>query len=188
MLLGYPNEEINFTTYGDYLAAMDKVKKGNKMTREEAIIKYYTIMYGSELVNDQKMEWANMELSRKTIEAIEALGLIKFDDKVKKPEQKKYIFFPNTSPGGYNVSVYIEDAIKTFKEYGYKVEKVEQKPKELSAIQMLSVYVGDQKASHIIQHLETSGYRIVKLGKMTTVETHKDIYNMMVINIKQEQS
>lgn len=84
----------------EILEALDFYEKGKTvMTREEAIKKCHGIMYPHVF-----------------IQALEALGLIKFDE-----SKRKYIFFPHPDEGKYNVSVYQDDAIKTLKEYGYTI-------------------------------------------------------------------
>lgn len=73
--------------------------KEKKMTREEAKSKCHGIAYPEAF-----------------IQALEALGLIKFDE-----PKRKYVFFPHPDAGKDNVSVYQDDAVKTLKEYGYTI-------------------------------------------------------------------
>lgn len=82
-------------------------EKENKMTREEAKEKVY------------KHLSPDNEVSANLVNALEALGLIKFDE----PPKRKYIFFPHPDAGKDNISVYQDDAIKTLNEYGYDVIK-----------------------------------------------------------------
>ncbi len=80
------------------------------------------------------------------IQALEALGLIKFDE-----PKRKYIFFPHPDAGKDNVSVYQDDAIKTLNEYGYVVGKEAD----------LVPYKTPDDAAFVME-LKQQGYRIIK--------------------------
>lgn len=79
------------------------------MTREEArhLVFKHTNLEGRESLG--------------LVNAIEALGLLKFDEE--KPPKGQLIFFPHYENNRNNCIVKLDDAIKTFEEYGYEVKR-----------------------------------------------------------------
>ena len=112
--------------------------KENKMTREEA----RKIVFN-------KCKTLEGRESEYWIDAIEALGLIKFDE----PPKRKYIFFPSPDAGEDNLSVYLDDAVKTMKEYGYAVGK---------HINAIAYDCEIPNALAVIKNLQDRGYVIVE--------------------------
>lgn len=123
-------------------------EKESKMTREEALnILIKRQEFDASTLKVRTSETERKELAKNELETLEALGLIKFDE----PPKRKYIFFPHPDAGKDNVSVYKDDAIKTFKEYGYTVGK---------EVDLVPYKTPDDAA--FIMELKQQGYIIIK--------------------------
>lgn len=79
-----------------------------------------------------------------------------------------------------------EAHIKMLEELG--LLKFEEEKKELSVIEIISSHCHSKLANAIIADLEKSGYRIVKLGKMTKFNEGAISWSIRLDDISQEQS
>ena len=111
--------KYSYSQIYDLIPTIYSSKKEKKMTREEALnILIKRQEFDASILKVRTSETERKELAKNELETLEALALIKFDE-----PKRKYIFFPHPDEGKDNVSVYQDDAIKTFKEYGYIVGK-----------------------------------------------------------------